>query len=212
MSDAVSSPGLPRRVRAAALVCVLLAGFVGCSSASEAMGLSRLSDLASEPAPNWGNFADKAALSALTDAYVKAMSAQRGTRGVILVLLAFAAAITFVAGARFLRPLGLPREGLRRLLVWGSTVAAVLRVVDGAQMAAVARRIGATAQTVFQGQSPAEISAMATLRPLLPSLYVAGTAGLTVVIAGTFAFLASYFNAASVKSAIRAHDERARPG
>jgi hypothetical protein len=46
-------------------------------------------------------------------------------------VLAISMFFTFVSRGRVLRPAGLPREGIRRLLCGAALVSAVLRTVDG---------------------------------------------------------------------------------
>ena len=56
----------------------------------------------------------------------------REPRIALLGSLAVVCAFVFVAARRMLRPGGMPREGMRRLLSGAAISAAILRTIDGA--------------------------------------------------------------------------------
>jgi hypothetical protein len=72
-----------------------------------------------------------------------AESSMSEPRSFLLGSLAVVCALAFVAAARILRPGGMPREGMRRLLSWASLLAAILRTIDGAQFQVVIDHMGA---------------------------------------------------------------------
>src|SRR4030095_1534233 len=77
----------------------------------------------------------------LAEAHARASQPDRHARAALLVVLAISMFFTFVSAGRVLRPAGLPREGIRRLLCGAALVSATLRTVDGAADAAFALRV-----------------------------------------------------------------------
>ncbi|WNG46072.1 hypothetical protein F0U60_19610 [Archangium minus] len=193
------SQSLPRGIRFAAFVCLVLSAFTGFFALRESMNLGRLSELkeAGDSQP--------AFVTSLLEAQISALEPMRESRALILGALSVACALSFVAAGRMLRPEGLPLERMRRMLGGAAISAALLRTIDGAQEAVVARRM-----------APAIIEAMKTLPELqgqaieqfqaVPWLFSASTVGLTAFVAGTFALLGQYFRSERVRQAIIAQD------
>ena len=85
----------------------------------------------------------------LAEAHARASQPDRHARAALLVVVAISMFFTFVSAGRVLRPAGLPREGIRRLLCGAALVSAVLRTVDGAADAAFALRFARFATQVL---------------------------------------------------------------
>ena len=191
------------QARAVAILCMLVSGASGFSSVSEAFTLSERWSQSTEALPRGTPAADLVAR--LSEATVRAMKPDRQARAALLVVLAISLWFTFVCAGRVLRPAGLPREGIRRILCWSATISAGLRTVDGAADAAFALRFARIAgQMVPAGQQlPAEW--------LLQSPFTVGTSVLrTVLVAGALAIIAQYFRSARVKAWAALQDEAPR--
>jgi hypothetical protein len=114
-----------------------------------------------------------------------------------LVGLSLACALTFVGARSMLRPLGVPREGVRRLLAGAALAAGVLRTVDGAQLAVISHR---------QGAAMAKLFAALHLFPLGAEFTVGIAIFQTFVIAGGFLLASQYFRSDGVKRTIAFRD------
>jgi hypothetical protein len=188
---------LPGRMRLAAFACVLLTGLCGLLSAWEGFSLLRFSEL-KQAQPAFKLAADPFDAEQLR-ASLTALEHMREPRLVVLFALAMACSLSFVASTRLLRPAGLPREGVRRILVWALVVAAVFRTVDGAQSAVVAK---SAAEVVRRGlKLPAGLSEAAAeeLRGFMASAALLVAPLWTAVVAGSFILLSQYFRSARVK-------------
>ena len=160
----------PGRLRLASLLTVVLSGLCGLFSAWDGFSLIRLDDL-KRAQPFFKPSGDPVLAEQLWSARLAALEHIREPRMVVLFALALACSLCFVASTRLLRPAGLPREGVRRILVWGLVSAAVLRTIDGAQdtvldqsMADVMRRSLALLKEKTRGNlSPEEERLFATL-------------------------------------------------
>jgi hypothetical protein len=190
------------QARAVAIVCMLVSGISGAASVSEAFALSERLSARTEALPRGTPTADL--FARLTEARVRAMQQDRHARAALLIVLAISLFFTFVSAGRVLRPAGLPREGIRRLLCGAAVVSAVLRTVDGAADAASAVRFGRFAtQLVPPGERlPPDWS----LGPFAVGLSVAQT----LLVAGTLAIIAQYFRSARVKAWAALPDETPR--
>jgi hypothetical protein len=189
---------LPRGIYIAAVLSLLLAGLIGMSSVVELSQLARLSEnkeaLLSAP----GAQGENALTVQLLLARFSAESSMRESRSFLLGWLAVACALAFVAAARILRPGGLPREGMRRLLCWTSLLAAVLRTLDGAQFQVVIDHVGAA---LLKGPFPSQWQAE-QLKVMLTGIYQ----GMTAVVAGSFVLLGQYFRSERVRQIVIAQD------
>ncbi|MBU8899759.1 hypothetical protein DRW03_22730 [Corallococcus sp. H22C18031201] len=211
MTSLVSGPeGLPRRVRIAAAVCLVLSILTGMLSAMEAIGLSHFSEyreahLEQRRTTLLGG--DPIVAERLYEAQFAALEPMREPRSVLLGALAVACAFTFVASGRLLRPAGLPRDGMRRMLGGAALTAAILRTIDGAQWTVVARRMG-VAMAENLGKLPEFQDPLAAdqLKQFMPSLMAGSSVLQTAVVAGTFALIGQYFRSQGVRDAITAKD------
>jgi len=185
------------QARAVAIVCMVVVGVSGAASVSEAFALfeiGRGSEVPLQGTPR-ADF-----LAKVFEAQSRAMQPDRQARAALLVLLAVSMFFTFVCAGRVLRPAGLPREGIRRLLCGAAVVSAVLRTVDGAADAAYALRLA----HLVAGLLPAD-------RQLPPGWLAPTSLGFsvarTVLVAGTLAIIAQYFRSARVKAWAALQDE-----
>jgi hypothetical protein len=203
------TPLLPRRLRFAAAVCLVLSALTGFSALRETLELERLGELRDEVS-NLSRFShepDMIVAARITEAQIAALEPMRESRSLVLGALAVACSFAFVASGRLLRPGGLPLERMRRVLAGSAILAALLRTIDGAQWAVVARRIAPvmaehlSTLPVFQ-----EAQLAAQLKTSLPGMASAFAMVLTAVIAGTFALLGQYFRSQHVREAVLAQD------
>jgi hypothetical protein len=141
----------------------------------------------------------------IAQAWFAALESMRESRSLILGALLVAYALVFVSAGRLLRPEGIPLEGMRRLLGGSAIAVAVLRTIDGAQMAVVASRMApalAHAMRVFSGAQGAEAEAFDSAA----SLVTFSVALFTAFFAGLFALLGQYFRGERVRQAVLAQD------
>ncbi len=188
------------QARAVAIVCMLVAGISGAASVSESFALLEIGRGAEVPLRGTPR---AELLARVFEAQARAMQPDRQARAALLVLLAVSMFFTFVCAGRVLRPAGLPREGIRRLLCGAAVVSAVLRTVDGAADAAYALRLA----HLVAGLLPAD-------RQLPPGWLAPTSLGLsvarTVLVAGMLAIIAQYFRSARVKAWAALQDEAPR--
>jgi hypothetical protein len=192
------SGALPGRLRLASLLSVLLSGLCGLFSAWDGFALVRIAELKQAPPP-FQLHPDPVLAEQLRASQVLALEQMREPRMVVLFALALACSLSFVASTRLLRPAGLPREGVRRILVWALVVAAVLRTIDGAQATVVVRttaevlRRGLTLPDTLSGASAEEVRGLVAPAALLVAIFQ------TVVMVGPFLLLSQYFRSPRVK-------------
>ncbi|MCY1080124.1 hypothetical protein [Archangium lansingense] len=202
-------PLLPRRIRFAAAVCLVLSALTGFSALRETLELGHLGELRDEVS-NLTRFSkdpDLIVAAHISEAQIAALEPMRDSRSVVLGALAVACSFAFVASGRLLRPGGLPLERMRRVIAGSAILAALLRTIDGAQWAVVARRIGPVmAEHLSTLPMFQQAEAAAQLKATLPGLAAAFTMVMTAVIAGTFALLGQYFRSEGVRQAISTQD------
>jgi hypothetical protein len=192
------------------MVSLVLAALTGWSALSEATHLGAHFYEARERQlendfPAW--MGDKVLMETMVRTQYSALEPMREPRTVLMGALSVACAFVFVAAARMLRPDGLPREGMRRLLGRAAIVVAVLRTIDGAQFAVVSRRMGAALAEGMRNlpayQDPVAADMLGSFAPWFAvALSVLGTA----LVAGTFALLGQYFRSDAVRDAVLAQD------
>ncbi|GMU00029.1 hypothetical protein KH5H1_41480 [Corallococcus caeni] len=205
----VTRPGaLPRGVRIAAALCLVLSsvtGFLACNEASVMMNFEAHREAQREHTPALALLGkDPAVTQAIMEAQLSALSPMRESRALVLTGLTMACTLLFFASSRMLRsPEGMPRDGFRQLLGGASIFAALMRTIDGAQWTVVARH---TSQAMVEGlkglpefKDPA---AAEQLHALVPSLMTLSAVLSTVLVAGGFALLAQYFRSQGVREAI----------
>ena len=197
---------LPGRLRMASMLALLLTGVCGMLSAWEGFSLARFAELrqASARLPP-----DPALTDQLRASHILALEQMREPRMLVLFALALSCSLTFVASTRLLRPAGLPREGVRRILVWALVVAAALRTIDGAQSTVVARRAAEMLRRGLRLPPGIEGAAAEQLRGVLtPATFMAGAILQTALVAGTFIALSQYFRSARVREWVEREDAR----
>ncbi len=182
---------------------MLVSGASGAASVSAAIGLSDRGIRSTESLPRGTPTADL--FAKLAEAHARASQPDRHARAALLVVLAISMFFTFVSAGRVLRPAGLPREGIRRLLCGAALVSAILRTVDGAADAAFALRFARLATQVLPpGQQVPSDSGLA------PTLTLGTSILQTVLVAATLAIVAQYFRSARVKAWAALQDEAPR--
>ncbi|HZJ54575.1 MAG TPA: hypothetical protein VFD38_10595 [Myxococcaceae bacterium] len=191
------------QARAVAIICMLVSGVSGAASVSAAVGLSDRGIRSAESLPRGTPTADM--FARLAEAHARASRPDRQARAALLVVLAVSMFFTFVSAGRVLRPAGLPREGIRRLLCGAALVSAVLRTVEGAADAAFALRFARLATQVLPPGEPVPADS-----GLAPTLTVGTSIVQTLLVAGTLAIIAQYFRSARVKAWAALQDEAPR--
>ncbi|NMO17030.1 hypothetical protein HPC49_30235 [Pyxidicoccus fallax] len=205
-------PGrLPRGIRFAAMVCLVMSAFTGWLALNEATTLAHFHDARERELetkyPAW--MGDEDFFPRVVRTQYSALEPMREPRTVLMGVLSVACAFVFVAAGRMLRPDGLPRDGMRKLLGRAAITVAVLRTIDGAQSAVVLRRVGQVmAESMGQmplqpGQDPV---AAEMVRSAMPTMAAGMSFIATALVAGTFALLGQYFRSDSVREAITAQD------
>ncbi|HXX32428.1 MAG TPA: hypothetical protein VEJ89_17125 [Myxococcaceae bacterium] len=198
--------GLPARLRLASVLAIVLAGLCGTMAAWEAFSLARFSELRSARPPL--RFApDPVLAEQLRVSQLDALEQMREPRMVVLFALALACSLAFVASNRLLRPAGVRREDVRRILVWALLGAAVLRTIDGAQVTAVARHASDVLHHGLRVPPGVEGAAAEQLGgALAPAAFMAAAILQTVVVAATFLGLSQYFRSARVRASLEQAD------
>lgn len=191
------------QARAVAIVCMLVSGISGAASVSGAVGLSDVVTRSNESLPRDTPTADL--LARLAEAHDKAAQPDRHARAALLVVLAISMFFTFVSAGRVLRPAGLPREGIRRLLCGAALASAVLRTVTGGADAAFALRFARLAAQILPAGERFPAASGVT-----PMLTVGISVAQTVLVAGSLAIIAQYFRSARVKAWAAVKDEAPR--
>jgi len=200
---------LPRSLRLGAWAALVLGATVGMGAAQGVGMLFELEALRSAPAPKVSPmFGDEKLLRDVTEAMTRTQAQgledMQVSRGFILFALSMTCALTFVSALRLLRPAGVPREGVRRLLGGAALASAVLRTLDGAQLAAVSKRMGTAADRVFSaskavpGEYPDGFAMV---------LSVAATTIFTLVVVVAFLALSRYFRSSKMRELVQALDQ-----
>ena len=195
----MSAP-LPPRVRVAAFAAIGLSALVGLGAAgsmAEVLDLEQLMDAGPPKTLPFGdNEYTREALQAQYQAEVGALESMRTSRAVIEILLSTCAAMALVSAVRLLRPAGVPREGVRKMLGSTALACAVLRTLDGAQSTAVARKVGAAVDKALAQSNPpgGYLDGMATTGAVTMSLFF------TAFFVGCFLVLSAYFGSAGVRA------------
>ncbi len=191
---------LPPRVRFAAYAAIVLSAFVGLGAAgsmAEVLDLEQLMDSGPPKSLPFGdNEFTRDALKAQYEAEVGALESMRTSRALIEILLSTSAAMTLVAAVRLLRPAGMPREGVRKMLGMTALACAVLRTLDGAQSTAVARKVGAAVDKARAASNPpgGYLDGMFTTGAMTMALLF------TAFFVGGFLALSAYFSSAGVRA------------
>jgi hypothetical protein len=198
---------MPRGIRAAAWLCLVLSCFTGMLSAIEATGLVHFDEYKQAHAERPNVFGSPEVSRRVQEAQFAALEPQRESRVLILGALSMTCAFAFVASARMLRPGGLSREGVRRMLGGTALATAALRTIDGAQWAVVVRRMsGVMAEAMVTLPEFKDPAAAEQVKALAPTLLFFTTALQTAVVAGAFVLLGQYFRSQRVRDAVLAVD------
>lgn len=206
MSSPAGQPQrLPRGIRIAAVLSLILSGLTGMASLTEASRLTQFSEYKEAMLENAGRFGDRESNEHVLLAQFSALEPMREPRIFLLATLAVVCAFVFVAGARILRPGGLPREGMRRLLGGAAIFAAILRTIEGAQWMVVVDHM---ASALVKGPFPAwqDPATIEVIQRFAPTFLAAGYIGMTAVIAGGFILLGQYFRSERVRQVVTAQD------
>jgi hypothetical protein len=175
---------------------------VGLLSASEALSLIHFSAFRDAQPPKVSGLLEKEILEKGREAQLSALEGMRIPRALALSALSFSCAFTFVAAGRLLRPRDVERDRMRRLLVISSITTALLRTVDGAQLAVVARRVGVAMGKVSSNASAWSEMSAEEVRRMFPSAAIGLAILQTALVAGAFALLSQYFRSQKVKQAL----------
>lgn len=201
-SASSAPPPLPPALRRACILCLVLSGLVGLYSVFEVNNLAYLREIQQAPAPALPFSDDPEVNARILRAHVSALEGMRVPRALTLVALSFCCGFAFVGALRMLRPGELPRAVACRLLGGSALWAGILRTIDGAQMAAVIRRVVLAASEVVlipPRLSTAGPQELQQAKALAGGLGVALVVVQTAVIAGMFVLLAQYFRSRRVE-------------
>lgn len=210
----MTTSALPGSVRLSAWVALVVAGVMGLWASHGVGLLFELERLETTPSSGLTTFSAhpeqaKALAGAALRAQARVLESMRISRAVILFALSVACALTFVSALRLLRPAGLSREGVRRLLASAATGVAVLRTLDGAQDAVVARA-SAQAMGKYLTDHP-DPNVPAELAAVLPQLAVGVSAAVTFVLVGTLLVISHHFKSEKVRLALEGLDDLSSP-
>jgi hypothetical protein len=216
------SPGTvpnPPGLRNAAFLCIGMGAFMGVTSTMEVVALAdlrpmrqgveeRALKMKAEAAPLLAQD-DDGRLSVLFDpelhrimgaTHVDRLEAMRGSRSVVLVMLSVLCSVIFVSAGRLLRAQGLPREGMRRTLAGALIGAAVVRTLDGAQLASINQRAAMAVKPLL------ETSAWG---PQGLETAVVALVGLwTAVLVGAMLLLSQYLRSERVRQVVALQDRQ----
>jgi hypothetical protein len=208
---------VPRRIRYVAIACVVLSALCGLLAGLETGELFDLEQLRNRPVSEtavWG-FNDPAIKEAVQKATARSMQivastleSMREVRALTLIALSIACGLVFLSSARILRPLGLPREGVRRLLAGAALAAGILRTIDGAQSAVLAQRQWANVNQAILSipESNDQIRDWRMVGPALTQMGLVFSVGWTILIAGAFILASQYFRSETVKKIVQFRD------
>jgi hypothetical protein len=198
----------PPRLRRATLLVMVITSLMGLMAAAEAIGLGSIHELRQrirDDAPKSAFLGDPDLLVAVNDAQMAALEGMKVSRGVVLGGVASACMVGFFAAMRLLRPEGVAREGVRRVLVVSLLTAAVLRTVDGAQWAVVAQRSMRAAVAHLQQSDPG--TGGANLEQLTQPLTLTLVLAHTAIVVGLLLLLGQYFRSEKVKQLVALQDQ-----
>lgn len=200
------APRLPGRSRFAAILLMLISAGVGIYAADEVLLLSHPEAVAKADTVAVGGL-DPASVHKFNQVLFGSLHAMADSRAFVLSALAIASALAFVAAGRLLRPAGVSRESVRRLLAGSALTAAVLRTIDGAQMAvAYHRAVGAVADGFLKVATQPGMTPPVGMKEWLAPASAAGVLIWTQILVGVFLFTAQHFRSKPVREFIAASD------
>jgi hypothetical protein len=182
---------VPRPIRRAAMVCLLFSAFVGFFSLNEAMHLEELKpeETTKEAVELSVEAQMQPLMKAALEAQVTGLLSMKTSRQWILGGLWVASIFSLVGAMRLVRPSAFPKDKALVLLGRSTFAAALLRVVDGAQMTVIAKKMGLAA-----APHAAQVPQLHSLpEGGLEFLFMAISAGLTLLVAGGYLTLSMYF-------------------
>ena len=203
MSEPKALPSGLKRASLVALVAGALMGILSAHSMAQVLEPIDYDALTKAEPPV---VAGPQALSKLPPAFLKSygrnLEAMKGSRIAILMLLSIASSLLFVSSLRMLRPLGVPREGVRRLLGGAALACAIFSTLDGAQSTAAANRASVAVDRVAVEEAIAD-----WLPGMFGAVAVLIWAGFTLVVAGSFTGLWMYFKSQRVQEQVQKLEE-----
>lgn len=202
-SPPLTPPGpLPAPLRRAAFLCLVVSAAAGYASLNEAMRLEALPSEAQQQQevsalpvePEMRPFVEAA-----MKAHILGLSSMKTSRQWILGGLWVATLLSLVGSMRLFRPARFPRDKAVQILGRSTFAAALLRVIDGAQMTAVAQRMGNAAAPF----APAQWNLEAMPTDTLAHSFMVFSAALTFLVAGLFLALSMYFRSEKTQQLLR---------
>ena len=187
------APKLPRELRAAAWVALVLSALVGLASAGETQVLVEIHEVKAAASSSKPSFpGDPRMQEAMARAQIQALESMRGPRIAVLVALSFACGLVLVSSARFLWPGPLSRDAMRRIAGGAAIASGVLRTIDGAMTAVVGQRAGAAVAKLSGPLEGLGASESEWFKSMAPVLISGGMIALTVFFAGAFIAVGQY--------------------
>jgi hypothetical protein len=201
----------PPRMRQAAVLVVVITSLVGLMSAAEAFGLGSLEQhrhRIHDDARRFPFVGDPELLAAANDAQMSALEGMKTSRGLVLGALAGVCVVGLFSALRLMRPDGVAREGIRRVLVGSLLLAAGLRTVDGAQWAVVAQRSMRAAVEHLQKMDPARGGGISVPEAVTQPLTLTFVLLHTALMAGALLLLGQYFRSEKIKQLVALQDRQ----
>jgi len=172
------NPPLPSPLRFISIGTLLLAAFVVFSSwfdlleAFSPINTSQIRQAALQQEPLFSKFYSTEETQTFTEALISSLEVRqsslnnmRGLRSFVLFGLSVSATWVFLSGWRLVSKGGLPRASIARTLSKAALACAILRTLDGAQSAALARQSGAAFDSIaaFKTSFPQNMETTLTL-------------------------------------------------
>jgi hypothetical protein len=212
----LTEPVLPTGLKRATFAALVLSGMMGFGAAEGVAAVlnppapSELDFSAVPPMPGLERQPElyREAVKSMMLAQVAAWQGMKGSRLAILAGLWATSALVFVSALRMVRPLGSPRFAVRGILATTALISTVLRVLDGAQEAAVARRAGAAFDKVLS---------KSTELPggwpdgLMSAMYTGKSVFLSLLIGGGLLMLSRYYRSEKIQNLTRELDAASPP-
>ena len=200
--QALAPNELPRRMKRAAVLCVVLSGLFGVFSGGESIAVARADD-AQEREPSrldqLGPLSPQQTREInekISVAQHTALEGMRSFRVFVLAGLFLSCALCFVASGRLVRPLGASRESMRKLLVGSAVAVAAFRTLDAAQGAVIWGKVGAAYAKVTAALPETDPAVAGHLQPFIVGAYLVWSAG----VVGAFLLLSQYFRQPHVRT------------
>jgi hypothetical protein len=182
------------QARAVAILCMLVTFASGIWTASDYLRFSTTL----QPAEVTRGTPQAERFAQLNELLTRAAEPDKQPLRAVLLILAVSLSFTFVCALRVVRPGGLPREGVRKLLSASALISAVLRTVEGAAQASLSLRMARSLSALI-GQPSWDDRASLVAKPYLTQAVVGLSVFQTVVVAGSLLLVAQYFRSARVR-------------